>query len=85
LFRRRNKIARYHFWGYEKVVLELLAAKAFKYGTLLLGSDLAAYFRTWNNTPMGTGDDTTLGMCHRSYLDIPYLKKAKRKLVDFPI
>ena len=85
LFRRRNKIVRYHFWGYEKVVLELLAIKAIKYGVLLLGSDLAAYFRTWNKTPMGTGDDTTLGMCHRSSLDIPYLKKAQRKLVDFPL
>jgi len=83
-FRRRNRIGRYHFWGYEKVVLELLAAKAFKYGTLLLGSDLAAYFHAWNKTPMGTGD-TTLGMCYRAVLERDYLKKAKRKLVDFPI
>lgn len=84
-FRRRNRIGRYHFWGYEKVVLELLAAKALRYGTLLLGSDLAAYFHAWNKTPMSTGDDTTLGMCHRSSLDRDYLKKAKRKLVDFPL
>lgn len=84
-FRRQNKIQRYMFWGYEKVVLELMANKMIQYGTLLLGSDLVNYLRTWRDTPFGTDDDTTLGNCGRLNLDRDWLKKVQRKLTDFPI
>jgi SAM-dependent methyltransferase len=86
LFRRKNKIARYHYWGYEKVILELLLNKMLKYGTLLLGTDLASYFRLWRDTPYSKDDDeTTLGMMYRPRLDRDYLKQAKRLMSEFPI
>jgi len=84
LFRRRNQIRRYHYWGYEKVVLELLAKKKLKYGTLLIGSDMSSYFRHWRDTSMGTGD-TTMGMCFRSVLEDDYLRRAKRLMREFPM
>lgn len=85
LFRRKNAIKRYHFWGYEKVVLELIAGKVLKYGTLLLGSDLGHYFYTWQKTPYGTDTETMLCDCSRLELDRRWLKRAKRYLRDFPV
>lgn len=84
-FRRRNQIGRYHFWGYERVVLELLLAKKIKHGSLYMGSDLGSYFRFWKSTPMGAGGNTVLGECYRQLLDADFLRKAKRVMVDFPM
>lgn len=87
-FRRRNKIKRYMFWGYERVVLGLLANKLFKYGNLLLGSDLLSYFRHWQSTPMGDQEsDGTLANYYRDrdQPDREFLKRANRVMVDFPV
>jgi len=86
--RRNNKIGRYMFWGYERVVLCLLANKMFKYGSLLLGSDLGSYFRHWQNTPFGDKEsDGSLANYFRSedQPDREFLKRARRRLVDFPV
>jgi len=84
-FRKHNKIGRYHYWGYEKVVLELLAAKMFKYGNLLLGSDTHSYFKFWMNTPYGDESSGMLSEYSRLQLDKPFLKRCRSALVDFPV
>jgi len=85
-FRRVNKIKRYHFWGYEKVVLELLANKMFKsYGGLLLGSDLHSYFKHWMTTPYGAGADGMMSDYSRVELPLDFLRKARTVLKDFPV
>lgn len=85
LFRRKNKIGRYHFWGYEKIVLELLANKMFKYGGLLIGGDLNSYFKHWMTTPYGEAGSGMLSDYGRIELPIKFLRRARSILADFPV
>lgn len=84
-FRRANKIGRYHFWGYEKVVLELMANKMLKYGGLLLGGDLHSYFKHWMTTPYGEAGSGMLSEYGRIELPHDFLRRARNVLVDFPV
>lgn len=87
-YRKHNKIKRYMFWGYERVVLGLMANKMLKYGSLLLGSDLLSYFRHWQKTPMGDKEsDGTLANYYRDQ-DCPprdLLLGGRRVMTDFPL
>lgn len=88
-FRKQNKIGRYMFWGYEKVVLGLMVNRMIKYGSLLLGHDLVDYLKHWKATPYtpGNPDDGTLADYYRSQ-DGPQLEilvAGKRVMYDFPM
>ena len=88
-YRKHNKIKRYMFWGYERIVLGLMANKLLKYGGLLLGNDLIAYFRHWQQTPMSANDESagTLANFYRSQDSPPrnLLLAGRRVMADFPL
>lgn len=83
--RRVNEIKRYQFWGYEKVVLELMANKMLKYGGLLIGSDLHSYFKHWMTTPYGDKKSGMLSEYGRIELPMDFLRRARSVLSDLPV
>jgi hypothetical protein len=88
LFRKRNRITRYMFWGYERVVLGFITNKMLKYGTLFLGTDILSYFRHWQTTPFSPGkSDGTLADYYRAQDGPPrdLLFQGKRVMKDFPL
>lgn len=85
LFRRRNKIGRYHFWGMERALLEILLHKLLKFGTLQMGRDLIHYYQQWKSTPFDENSDTTLGEMHHPQLDKTFLRAVVKSLRDYPI
>lgn len=83
IFRKHNNIRRYHYWGLEKVVLELLHHNLLKVdGNGLMAPDMLSYFRFWHDTPCGNG--MTLRDLARPSLKQKFLEQARRTL-GFPI
>lgn len=60
LFQQENRIGRYMFWGYERLILGLLLNRMLRDGSLTFSSDLNNYFHHWKITPMS---DKTDGAC----------------------
>lgn len=85
LFRKHNEIGRYQYWGFEKVVLDMVIRKMLRSSSLTLGNDMYSYFKLWQHTPFAEENSTTLGQLYNSYLDNDFVTKAKRALVDNPI
>lgn len=87
-FRRHNKIRRYHYWGYERVVRDLLFSRMIKNPALFMGRDLRNYIRHWASTPVIQGDnesEMTMGEMRWEPTDHEFLRKAQRLMTDFPI
>lgn len=89
LLRKKNKIARYMFWGYERVMLELVLHKMIKHASLYMANDLLSYFTYWKETPY-MADDPSVGTLSDYYRskDAPpldLLKAGKRVMTDYPM
>lgn len=85
LFRKRNKIDRYHYWGYEHVVLDLVLQRKIQHTALRLGKDIRQYIRYWASTPISKDSETTMGEMRHDFLKDEILRRANRLLLDFPI
>lgn len=87
-FKKKNKIERYHFWGYERVIRDLLMGRMLRNPTLYVGRDILSFIHHWARTPViqGDGDNgMTLGQMNYYPLDTDFLKLAKRQMTAFPM
>lgn len=88
LFRRSNRIQRYMFWGYERIVLSMVAEKMLKHPALYMGNDLRSYFGFWQTTPYSDKPDDGMLSHYCRAQDMPprdLVLKGKRAIRDFPI
>lgn len=89
LFRKQNKIRRYMFWGYERILVGLLYSRMLKNPNLFLGSDTKSYIKHWQETPYTTGktEDGTMANYYRPQ-DMPsveLLRAGKRVMTEYPM
>jgi hypothetical protein len=86
-FRRANKIGRYHYWGYERVVRDMLfrPRPMLRHARLVVGRDLRHYLKQWFDTPFMDSGQTMGETRYTAPLKDDFLKRARRLMTDFPI
>ncbi len=87
-FRRTNEIGRYHYWGYERVVRDMIFRQRpmIRHPQLTVGRDMRHYLKQWFDTPIMDDHDQTMGQTrYTAPMDDAFLKRAKRLMIDFPI